>query len=318
MGRAFGGLWTATSHLVGGSARRVGHGARDLDPAHRRDGFGLLLIAVALLFAAATWWQLSGPVGDFLRAVVVGGMGVLAWTLPILLAAWAWRVLRHPDRNAPQGRVLIGWLAVLLGTLGLVHVVTGTAQPGDGAAAMRGGGGWIGWLAASPLEALLTGFLAGPLLLLLAGFGVLVLTGTPVHLIGQRLGQARDRLLRRSPEVVDVRDEPAAPEPLQRSRPRRRVGVSAEPTEPQPFDHGVVPTHATSRRPNPPRRAPRSRASRSPRGPSSSRCPATSSTPCRPSTCSRRAPRTSSGPRPTTPSWRRSPACSTSSRSTPR
>jgi S-DNA-T family DNA segregation ATPase FtsK/SpoIIIE len=241
VGRAIGGLWLATSHLVGGSARRVGHGARDLDPAHRRDGFGLLLIAVALLVAAATWWQLAGPVGGFLRAVVVGGMGLLAWTLPILLAAWAWRVLRHPDRNAPQGRVLIGWLAVLLGTLGLVHVLTGTAQPGDGAAAMRGGGGWIGWLAASPLEALLTGFLAGPLLLLLAGFGVLVLTGTPVHLIGQRLGQARDRLLRRTPEVVDLREEPAAPEPLQRTRPRRRVGVSAEPTEPQPFDHGAIP-----------------------------------------------------------------------------
>src|SRR4051794_39990175 len=56
VGRGFAGLWLGIAHLLGGGVRRLGHGARasarDLDPAHRRDGLGLLLIGTAILVAA--------------------------------------------------------------------------------------------------------------------------------------------------------------------------------------------------------------------------------------------------------------------------
>ena len=51
------------AHVVGGTARRVGTSARDLDPALRRDGIGLTLIGLAVVVAASEWWGLSGPVG---------------------------------------------------------------------------------------------------------------------------------------------------------------------------------------------------------------------------------------------------------------
>ena len=66
---------------------------------------------------------------------VRGMFGVGAWTVPVLLALLAWRLLRHPDRNADTGRMVIGWTALLVGALGLVHIAHGTPWPADGAAA---------------------------------------------------------------------------------------------------------------------------------------------------------------------------------------
>ena len=242
MGRAVTALWLGLAHLVGGVTRRVGRGARDtagqLDPAHRRDGFGLLLLGSAVLAAAATWWELSGPVGTAARTVTVGAVGSMAWSVPFLLAAWAWRVLRHPDRNAPGGRLFIGWAAVVLGVLGVIHVLHGTPQPAT-PAAMAAAGGWFGWLASAPIVAGVTGYVAAPLLVLLTGFGLLVLTGTPVHQVPARLRELEARLLRRPMQalasdpgaLIDLTGDAApAPDPLKRPRPRRRLSV-AEPAE---------------------------------------------------------------------------------------
>jgi DNA segregation ATPase FtsK/SpoIIIE, S-DNA-T family len=235
IGRALGALWLGVAHLIGGATRRVGKGARDtagqLDPAHRRDGFGLLLVGASVLAAAATWWRLSGPIGSFARSVTLGSAGSMAWSVPFLLAAWAWRVLRHPDRNAPGGRLFVGWAAVVLGVLGVIHVLHGTPQPAA-PAAMRAAGGWLGWLASAPIVAGVTGYVAAPLLVLLAGFGLLVLTSTPLHQVPERLRELEARLLRRPMEalatepslMIDLTAEPL--EPLKRSRPRRRVSVS--------------------------------------------------------------------------------------------
>jgi len=245
------------AHLLGGATRRVGRGARDgagqIDPAQRRDGFGLLLLGSAVLVAAATWWRLGGPVGSLARELTVGAVGALAWLVPFLLAAWAWRVLRHPDHNAPGGRLVIGWACVVLGVLGVIHVLHGTPQPAA-PEAMRQAGGWLGWLAAAPLVAGVTGYVALPLLVLLTGFGLLVLTSTPVHQVPQRLRELEARLLRRPLEAVatdpadliDLTGDPLGPnEALNRSRPRRRISVS-EPADDDsvqaspPFDTPIV------------------------------------------------------------------------------
>jgi DNA segregation ATPase FtsK/SpoIIIE, S-DNA-T family len=247
VGRGFGAIWLGFAHLVGGATRRLGAGAREtagqLDPAHRRDGFGLMLIGAAVLVAAATWWRLSGPVGSLARDVTLGAAGSMAWSVPFLLAAWAWRVLRHPDSNAPGGRLFVGWAAVVMGVLGVIHVLHGTPQPAA-PAAMRAAGGWLGWLASAPIVAGVTGYVAAPLLVLLAGFGLLVLTSTPVHQVPARLRELEARLLRRPmealaaepPGIIDLTGEPL--EPLKRTRPRRRVSVA----DPEDVADGEPPT----------------------------------------------------------------------------
>ena len=94
--------WLGVAHAVGGGVRRVGHTARELDPEHRRDGAGLFLVGLALVVAAAVWWQLPGGIGEFTRTVVAGSVGLLAWFVPLLLCFVAWRNLRDPERNGPR------------------------------------------------------------------------------------------------------------------------------------------------------------------------------------------------------------------------
>ena len=197
------GLWIGISRLSGRLARAGAKAARDLDTAHRRDGLGLLIIGVAILIAAASWWGLGGAVGDSTGALVEGTTGALDWLVPFGLVAIAWRLLRHPDRNVPVGRLLVGWGALIFGVLGVWHTVQGSAVPPDGATAMRSGGGLLGFLASSPLVTAVTPWLAIPFLAMLTAFGALVISGTPVHRVPARLKEIEARLL--------GRDQPESP-----------------------------------------------------------------------------------------------------------
>jgi DNA segregation ATPase FtsK/SpoIIIE, S-DNA-T family len=187
--RVISGAWMALAHTVGAAARAFGRNTRDLDPAHRRDGVGLAALGLAIIVAAVTWFRLGSMLGRALSALVGDGFGSAAWALPILLALLAWRYLRHPDRNADTGRMLIGWTALLIGALGLVHIANGTPRPADGVAAIRGAGGFIGYVVSAPLVAAVTAWVATPLLMLVTGFGLLVITGTPLHRVPGRLAE---------------------------------------------------------------------------------------------------------------------------------
>jgi S-DNA-T family DNA segregation ATPase FtsK/SpoIIIE len=157
----------------------MGHGARDLDPGLRRDGAGLFLVAVAIVVVAVFWFQIPGPLGNAIRQGIESAVGVAAYATPILLAVMAWRTLRHPDRNGPWGRQFVGWIAVVLGTLGVVHIANGLPRPAN-MTAVRQAGGIVGFLSSSFLADLLTKWVAAPLLVLLALFGALVVVGRPI------------------------------------------------------------------------------------------------------------------------------------------
>jgi S-DNA-T family DNA segregation ATPase FtsK/SpoIIIE len=188
---------------LGFAARAVGRGARDLDPDHRRDGLGLLTLGVAIVLGASLWARMGNAVGHAIQTVVGGALGSLAWVVPLLVALLAWRYLRHPDRNSETARAAIGWTALLLGAAGLVHIAKGTPRPSDGSAAMRAAGGLVGYAMSSPLSQALTPWVTVPLLTLLAAFGVLVITGTPLHRIPERIGAIREVLGHTRPADAD-------------------------------------------------------------------------------------------------------------------
>src|SRR5512144_550852 len=202
--RAVMAAWLGLAHGIGAAVRHIGHTARELEPEHRRDGAGLFMIGLAVVVAAAVWWQLPGTVGSFTRTVVNGSVGLLGWFVPLLLVFVAFRNLRDPESNGPAGRQVIGWAAFLFGVLGLVHIANGLPEPklGDTADLQRAGGA-IGFVISSLLMDLLRStFVVVPLLVLLATFGVLVITGTPVYQIPTRLAAARDRMLGRTPKAA--------------------------------------------------------------------------------------------------------------------
>jgi DNA segregation ATPase FtsK/SpoIIIE, S-DNA-T family len=254
LGRGLAALWLGVAHLLGAAVRKVGHTARELDPEHRRDGAGLFLIGLAVVVAAAVWWQLPGGVGDLTRTVVNGSVGLLGWFVPLLLCFVAWRNLRNPESNGPLGRQVIGWAALLFGVLGLVHIANGMPVPHRGNTEdLQQAGGAIGFVISSLfMDLLRSSSVVVPLLVLLALFGVLVVTGTPVYQVPARLGGLRDRLLGRT-RAADGPAVEEKTEPLRRGRPRRRVGSMAD-QEPdpdlgdQPYDTPVLEDRALSGR----------------------------------------------------------------------
>ncbi len=194
-------LWQGLAHGVGTAARAVGHSARDLDPGLRRDGAGLFVLAVAIVIAAEFWFGMPGTFGHVVHvgvSTIIGGLSALA---PILLAGMAWRTLRHPDRNGPAGRQVVGWGAILFGLLGLINIARGlplTDQPER----LREAGGILGYLSSSILSDLVTVYAAVPLLVLLLLFGVLVVVGIPLHELADRARTATARLTA-DPEAVE-------------------------------------------------------------------------------------------------------------------
>ncbi|EFQ82446.1 FtsK/SpoIIIE family protein [Aeromicrobium marinum DSM 15272] len=229
LGRLLRAIWLGLAGVIGAIARSIGRSARDLDPAHRRDGVGLAVLGLGMVVAAATWWQLPGAAGRVIRQVCEGTVGVLSVGVPVVLAIIAWRTLRHPDEQGPAGRQVIAWLAVGGGVLGLVHLSNGVPRPGD-MAAVREAGGALGYLfSAVPMDLLKTGYVVAPLLVLVVAFGVLVLSNTPVHAVPERLRATRDRILGRPQEA-----EPAPS--ARRSHPR----TPAAPVVDEPYENPLI------------------------------------------------------------------------------
>jgi S-DNA-T family DNA segregation ATPase FtsK/SpoIIIE len=191
-GKMIAAAWMLVAGAVGFAARAVGRGARDLDPHHRRDGVGLLTLGLAIVLGASLWARMGNAVGRAIHTAAVDGFGSMSWILPVLAVLLAWRFLRHPDRNSETVRAAIGWTALLLGVLGMIHIAKGTPRPADGAQAIHLAGGYLGYAVAGPLTAALTPWVAAPLLALLAAFGLLVISGTPMHRLPERFAEVRE------------------------------------------------------------------------------------------------------------------------------
>ncbi|MGW2824688.1 DNA translocase FtsK [Streptomyces sp. NPDC001443] len=247
-------LWLGLAHAVGAVFRGIGQGAKNLDPAHRKDGVALLLFGLALIVAAGTWADLRGPVGDLVEILVTGAFGRLDLLVPVLLAVIAVRFVRHPEKPEANGRIVIGLSALVVGVLGQVHIACGAPARSDGMQAIRDAGGLIGWGAATPLTYGMGDVLAVPLLVLLTVFGLLVVTATPVNAVPQRLRLLAVRLgVLHDPAADDLTDDDERYDEQWRdglpARSRRQPGAS------RPDDPDGAEQEALSRRRGRPRRS---------------------------------------------------------------
>jgi S-DNA-T family DNA segregation ATPase FtsK/SpoIIIE len=263
LGRGLAAIWHGIAVLVGKLARAVGRNAataRDIDPAHQRDGAGLALLALGLISVMAVWFRAAGPVGhdlaDLCRVLV--GNGALA--LPILLVAGGLHLLRQAPDPEHRGRFIVGTIALILAVLGLLDLWAGSSPTAHQRA---NGGGLVGYAVGEPLERGLSAAVAVPILLMLGVFGALVVTATPIR---QLPTQLRQLFAGKEPEA------PAAP--ANRGRVRANAGA-ASPSgppdllvddgatgeipyleDPFPADGGPPPPAEAVRRPRRPRAAP--------------------------------------------------------------
>jgi S-DNA-T family DNA segregation ATPase FtsK/SpoIIIE len=206
IGRVVAGAWMALAGSVGWVARSIGRGARDIEPHHRRDGVGLLTLGVAIVLAGGLWLRMDNTAGRGIYEAVAAAVGSLAFLIPVLVALLAWRFLRHPDRNQATRRAAIGWAALLLGLCGLLEIAKDAPRPSEGEVVIRKAGGYIGYGVGGPLSHALTPWVSAPLLALLALFGLLLITGTPLHKIPERLSGLAELFGHAVPEYDDHDD----------------------------------------------------------------------------------------------------------------
>jgi S-DNA-T family DNA segregation ATPase FtsK/SpoIIIE len=192
--------------------------AKDLDPEHRRDGVGLLLLGLSIVLAVAIWGGGGGPFGEKLWDSIRFLIGVTGVALPVILAFGAIQMMRSEPDPAQRGRTTVGWLSLLLSSTGLLEVLR---NPIDFSQSEGKAGGLIG-VAVGSLEKAMTAYVAVPLLLLLFGFGVLVITATPINKIPERLTYLRDLFIGKP-----LTDESAEEEEEPRRAPRKRMSPPA-------------------------------------------------------------------------------------------
>ena len=214
--RGLAAIWRGLAKFLGKSIRFVAKGAKDLDPAHQRDGFAFLLLILALMAAAGTWFDGGNVVGRALASFFYGGFGRMGVFTPLVLGYFAFRFFHSPQEKAATGRIVVGAIALLLSTTGIAHLLN--AAPGTGTTAMHEGGGWLGYGISQPLVALMTDVLAYPVLILLFCFGLLVTTATPVSSVITRIRNTATWLNSKRPdrseEEFEITDTPPFESPV--------------------------------------------------------------------------------------------------------
>jgi S-DNA-T family DNA segregation ATPase FtsK/SpoIIIE len=237
LGLGLRGLWVGTARSTGWMARSVGKEAataRDIDPAHRRDGLGLFLIAIAIVLACAVWFDVAGPIGERLAFILDWLLGLATRALPVLLVLWGLRVMRQVPPEDAHGRSLVGWTSIWLSSLGLLHLMSGL--PADMGERMVAGG-QIGWLVGGGLALGVSAYVAFPLLILLLLFGVLVVTATPLNQVPYKLGRLWDLATGKVDSYEDDDDEEAEDEPKPKARKPSREAKQLQEEEARRVHH---------------------------------------------------------------------------------
>jgi S-DNA-T family DNA segregation ATPase FtsK/SpoIIIE len=268
------GPFTLLARGVGSVARAIGR-TKELEPAHRRDGVALVLVALAVVTAAGVWFQAAGPIGHWVNIGVRSVVGDGAAVLPVALAVAGVVLMRSEPKPEARPRLVIGALLFCLALLGIFHLAD--HEPAANADRMHAGGA-IGYLAGGFLAQGLTAWVATPLLVLVGLYGALVFTGTPVREVTSRLRSLGRPSAPDGPDATPADPAPTTelapnPEtPVRLRRPSRRRQAAAdetdastqpelpldEPAPPPPARRRPVPVAATpaeqpATRPVPPR-----------------------------------------------------------------
>jgi S-DNA-T family DNA segregation ATPase FtsK/SpoIIIE len=246
-GRAISATWSTLAKALGSTVRFLARGAKDLDPAHRRDGAGLLILILALAALVGTWFKSESLLSDLLYAIFYGAFGKIGFFAPIVLAYFAVRIFRKPEDTKSLGRIVIGTLLLLISSTGFIHFVSGFPAPVDGATEMRNAGGLLGYGVSLPLERLMTEVLAQPFLVLLFFFGILITTATPFSAVLTKISAIFSWIWNKRPErneeEFEITDTPPFDTPV--------VGWNQEPEDEEPIDEDEFDKEFTVETPRP-------------------------------------------------------------------
>lgn len=176
-GRAMRATWLMAARGTGGAARSIGR-ARDIDAGHRRDGIALVLLGLAVVVAASSWFDAARPIGAWVDVVLRTFIGSAVLALPVVLGGVAVALMRTQPNPDARPRLILGASLIALSVLGLRHLWSGSPEDPE---LRRRAAGFIGFAIGGPLSDGLTPWIAAPLLFIGFMFGLLLLTGTTIR-----------------------------------------------------------------------------------------------------------------------------------------
>ena len=73
LGRGLAAIWRFFAKAIGSSVRFLARGARELDPAHQRDGIAFSILILALISIAGTWFHAGNILSRGVYSFMYGG-----------------------------------------------------------------------------------------------------------------------------------------------------------------------------------------------------------------------------------------------------
>jgi S-DNA-T family DNA segregation ATPase FtsK/SpoIIIE len=171
---------------------------------------GIGLVVLGLLAVLSVWLDAAGPAGHGISWLLRGAFGIGATAFPVIGVYWGVVLLRDVAAE-DRVRMIIGFLLLVLGVLGLVSLMRtnpGVFEPRDVLAAAAG---LAGALASHPLSRVLSPVGSGIVCAGSTALGLLIFTGTPVSRILERLREFRESRPERDPVGMKPETEVRAP-----------------------------------------------------------------------------------------------------------
>lgn len=205
---------------------------------HALDAVGFILIALGIAVTVGEWFRVDTPIAAFMHAIATALVGKLSILVPIALFIWGVRLLRRRRRQDRTHRVTIGVLCLVIAGTGITHAVTGYPSLGEGLDHISQSGGLFGLILGFPLAAGLAPVAAVLILILVALFGVLVITKTPFNALPDRLRTLKVAIFgepsaqpEHDPDALElapgVEDHISGPGTPPRPKPVKRLGFFA-------------------------------------------------------------------------------------------
>lgn len=196
------------------------HTLSDAIDGRRADLTGLFLIVVAILAALGIYGGTSGPLGDGFNDGFGWVMGVFRYFAPPVIGVVGLAVIRRgEDPRDLSPRFVVGGIAAVLATVGLVHIAGDSPEWGSTLEAFAQAGGVMGLLVGGSLQTI-AGLWGALLILLAVGLGgLIVMTGISLKSVmdfaargakpiaGAAASSTRSLFVMGEREFIDLRDE---------------------------------------------------------------------------------------------------------------
>lgn len=155
---------------------------------HSRDIGGMLIVILAICTIVNIWFNVSSAVLDILRLILTSTFGGLSVVLPVVLFWLGIRIMLRRFETKSNRRFIGGMFCFVVSCCSLLAIYKGLPVIVDSKLDdIRHAGGLIGYIFANTIVSGLTVFVAIPIFILFGMLGVLIISGTNVASLVEKL-----------------------------------------------------------------------------------------------------------------------------------